>query len=210
MLTYLVIGAAIGAITGIPIGPVNVAVIDAAYRHTLRRALAVGFGGALADGLYAALGIVGVGPILDDHPSIPPILYAVSGLVLVVYGAITVRAQPVNAVAASSAKAQVPSKEMWSGFWLGFALICLNPAALVTWVLIVGSFLSGLSLEHGLAATLGVTIGSILWFTFVAYLANHGMKILGEKAIWITRIVGMLLVGYGLYSIGRAAKYWFF
>ena len=42
MLTYFLIGVAIGALTGVPIGPVNVAVIDGAYRHTLRRGMAVG------------------------------------------------------------------------------------------------------------------------------------------------------------------------
>ena len=48
MLTYFLIGVAIGALTGVPIGPVNVAVIDGAYRHTLRRGMAVGLGGARA------------------------------------------------------------------------------------------------------------------------------------------------------------------
>ena len=62
MLTFILIGVAAGALTGVPIGPVNVAVIDAAYRHTLRRAIAVGLGGACADGLYSALGILGVTP----------------------------------------------------------------------------------------------------------------------------------------------------
>src|SRR5688500_11301399 len=92
---FFLIGIAAGALTGVPIGPVNVAVIDAAYRHTFRRAIAVGCGGALADGLYAALGVLGVTPILNEYPSIPPILYAVSGVVLLIYGFFTARSQPV-------------------------------------------------------------------------------------------------------------------
>jgi len=61
---FVLIGIAAGALTGVPIGPVNVAVIDAAYRHTLRRAIMVGAGGACADGLYSALGLLGVTPVL--------------------------------------------------------------------------------------------------------------------------------------------------
>ena len=53
-----------------PIGPVNVAVIDAAYRHTFRRAIAVGLGGACADCLYSGLGACGVTPFLHDYPSV--------------------------------------------------------------------------------------------------------------------------------------------
>ena len=85
VLMFLLIGIAAGAATGIPIGPVNVAVIDAAYRHTMRRAIAVGFGGAVADMLYAGLGVLGVTPMLNNYPSVPPILYAVSGIILLVY-----------------------------------------------------------------------------------------------------------------------------
>ena len=50
VLMFLVFGVVAGAVTGVPIGPVNVAVIDAAYRHTMRRAIGVGLGGAVADG----------------------------------------------------------------------------------------------------------------------------------------------------------------
>jgi putative LysE/RhtB family amino acid efflux pump len=207
VLIYFFIGLAIGILTGVPIGPANVAVIDAAYRHTLRRAIAVGLGAAMADGLYALLGIVGTGPLLVSHPKIPPVLYAVSGFVLVVYGVLTVRAQPVTTVEGAK-KATTPSKEMWSGFTLGIALIFLNPAALVTWVVIVGSYLGDISTPAGIGATLGIAIGSFSWFTFVAYLANHGRKL--GKAMWMTRVVGVLLVGYGLFSLGKAIRYFFF
>lgn len=212
MLSYFFLGALIGALTGVPIGPVNVAVIDAAYRHTLRRAIAVGLGGAIGDGLFALLGIVGVGPFLERHPSVPPVLYALSGAVLLVYGVLTARSQPIPAVSDVQAKAQSPSGQLWSGFGLGLALIVLNPAAIVTWVIIVGSlpFMQGISTAKGLAATWGVSFGSLSWFTFVAYLSNHGKKVLGGKAVWITRVVGYLLVGYALYSLGRAIHYWFF
>jgi threonine/homoserine/homoserine lactone efflux protein len=210
MLTYFMIGAAIGAITGVPIGPANVAVIDAAYRHNLLRAIAVGFGAAIADGLYALLGILGVGPILDRHPGVPPILYGASGVVLVVYGILTIRSQPVRAAAEGATTIErTGGQRAAAGFGLGLALVVLNPAAIVTWVVIVGSFMKGVTNMQGIAAVIGISCGSFAWFSFVAYLADHGKKLLGDKAIWITRIVGILLVGYGLFSLFRAAHYLF-
>src|SRR5215475_9658135 len=101
---FFAIGVAIGALTGVPIGPVNVAVIDSAYRHTLRRAIAVGLGGALGDFVYSTLGIVGVGPYLLAYPVLPRVLYGVSGVVLIAYGAITVRTRPVTPLAAHAPK----------------------------------------------------------------------------------------------------------
>ena len=208
MLTYLVIGVTIGILTGVPIGPANLAVIDAAYRHTMRRALGVALGAAFGDALYAGVGINGIGPLIVANPAVPPILYALSGVILAVYGALTVRAQPVSPASAEAPRAPLPSEEVWSGVTVGLALILLNPAAIVTWVVVVGPYLADAQDLEGPAATLGVLVGSFTWFWFVAYLTTHGKRLMGPKAIWITRSVGIALVAYGLFSIGRAIHYW--
>lgn len=208
MLTYFVIGLAIGILTGVPIGPANLAVIDAAYRHTMRRALGVALGAAFGDALYAGVGINGVGPLIVANPAVPPILYCVSGVILAVYGALTVRAQPVSPASTEAPRAPLPSEEVWSGVTVGLALILLNPAAIVTWVVVVGPYLADAHSLEGPAATLGVLVGSFSWFWFVAYLTTHGKRLMGPKAIWITRSVGIALVAYGLFSIGRAIQYW--
>jgi putative LysE/RhtB family amino acid efflux pump len=207
VLRYFLLGAAIGAGTGIPIGPVNVAVIDTAYRHHRKRAIAVGLGGAAADLLYAFLGIVGVGPMLKENPAVPPILFALSGIVLVIYGMMTVRAKPADPTKAS-VDTEGARPYFWGGFALGAALILLNPAAILTWVVIVGSAFTNFTETQGMVAALGIGVGSFAWFSFVAFLADRGKRMLGDKTVWITRIVGFALVGYGLYSIGRAVHYW--
>lgn len=203
MLSFFLLGALIGAVTGVPIGPVNVAIIDAAYRHHVKRAIAVGLGGALGDLIYASLGILGLGPVLDSHAAVKPALYGISGVVLIAYGVATVRAKPVDPTASSASSGN--GSYFWGGLGLGLALILLNPAALIAWLLVVGSHFADASLPEGMAAAVGIFAGSFLWFTFVAYLADHGKKFLGEKALWITRVVGVLLVGFGLFSLGRAA-----
>jgi arginine exporter protein ArgO len=208
VLTYFVIGLAIGVITGVPLGPANLAVIDAAYRHTMRRAIGVAMGAAIGDMLYAGIGINGVGPLIIANPAVPPVLYAVSGVILAAYGAITVRAQPISPAVADAPRATLPSREMWSGVSVGLALILLNPAAIVTWVVVVGPYLAEAERFEGPAATLGVLVGSFGWFTLVAYLTSHGKRLMGPKAVWITRIVGLALVAYGLFSVGRAIHYW--
>jgi arginine exporter protein ArgO len=208
VLTYFLIGVSIGLLTGVPIGPTNLAVIDAAYRHTMRRAVGVALGAACGDLMYAGVGINAIGPIVEANPGIPPVLFLLSGIILAIYGALTARAQPVSPATEHAPRAHEPSKEMWSGVTVGLALILLNPAAIVTWVVVIGPHLAGASHLEGLAATVGVFIGSLAWFCFVAYLTNHGKRLMGGKAIWITRTIGIGLVLYGLFSIGRAVAYW--
>lgn len=207
MLVFFLIGFAAGALTGVPIGPVNVAVIDAAYRHTMRRALSVGMGGAIADALYCALGVAGVTPVLRSNPSIPPVLYAVSGVVLLIYGVLTVRTRPVVPVAHEAAHAVSASSETWAGFKIGITLIILNPAAIVTWVVIVGSFIPNATTTHGLVTAAGVMFGSFLWFALVAVLTQKGKSAFGEKALWIPRAVGIALIIYALYLLTNAIRY---
>jgi threonine/homoserine/homoserine lactone efflux protein len=220
VLMFFVIGVAAGALTGVPIGPVNVAVIDASYRHTVRRAIAVGLGGACGDLLYSALGVLGVTPILEQYQSVPPILYAVSGCVLLVYGFMTARsqppppAQPIEGAAASPAspggaaeKLQV-RREMWSGFTVGLALIVLNPAAIVTWVVILGTLIPvPPSHWEGLACAVGVFCGSFGWFALVAHLTHKGKHVLGDKAAWIPRVIGIGLMLYAVWLLAKAVKF---
>jgi threonine/homoserine/homoserine lactone efflux protein len=205
VLAYFLIGVALGALTGVPIGPVNVAVIDGAYRHTLRRGMAVGLGGAVGDFGFALIGVLGVGPHVIAQPGVKPVLYLVSGIVLMAYGILTVRSQP-PPPPTSPPHQSPPGKEVWSGFTVGLGLIVLNPAAMVTWVVVVGSHV-GEDIEtlEGLAAALGVFIGSLGWFSFVAYVADKGKRMMGDKAVWIARVVGIALVVYGVYSLYRAA-----
>src|SRR6185295_9992637 len=203
-------GVAAGALTGVPIGPVNVAVIDAAYRHTLRRAIAVGLGGACADFLYAALGILGVTPMLRSYAIISPILYAVSGIVLLVYGFLTARSQPVTPPHHDALAADAPENELVLGFKTGLLLILLNPAAIVTWVVITEQLTDHLgspSAPTGLLCAIGVMAGSFGWFSLVAHLTQRGKNVLGDKAAWIPRVIGVALMVYAVYLIARAVKY---
>lgn len=210
---FFLIGAAAGAITGIPIGPVNVAVIDAAYRHTMRRAIGVGLGGALADGTYAGIGMIGVKPILDAHPGIPPVLFLLSGIVLLVYGFLTARSNPAPVVPPEvphASESVMLRHEMKMGFKLGLALIVLNPAAITVWIVMMANLVPAATWGHGVACALGVMLGSFGWFALVAYLTHKGKSVLGDKAAWIPRAVGIGLMAYSLYLLFKAARYYFF
>lgn len=210
LLRFILLGAIAGAVTGVPIGPVNVAVIDAAYRHTLRRAFAVGLGGACADGLYSTLGLLGVTPVLVTYPTVRPILYAVSGVVLLVYGFLTARSQPVTPAHHEALNAPPPSDDMLVGFRTGLALILLNPAAVMTWVVItegLTKMLPEVRPINGIVCALGVMAGSFGWFALVAYLTQKGKNVLGDKAAWIPRVIGIALMGYAVYLIAMAVRY---
>jgi arginine exporter protein ArgO len=208
---FMLIGVAAGALTGVPIGPANVAVIDAAYRHTLRRAMSVALGAAAADGLYSALGVVLLSPLLVAHPTLKPIFFAVSGVLLLVYGFLTARSTPVAQTHEEARAPAEPANEVMVGVITGLALIVLNPAAIVTWVVIMGSTLPEwfpeMSTTDGFFCALGVMVGSFGWFSLVAYLTQKGKHVLGDKAAWIPRVIGVALMVYAAYLIYKAVRF---
>lgn len=209
MLTHFLIGAALGAVTGMPIGVVGAAIIDAAYRHPLRRAVGVGIGGGTGDMACAAFGILGIGPVLASSPHVPPVLYAVSGVALIAYGVQTMRGPRLRPQASPrGAHSPVGSRACRHGFAIGVGLVLANPASLVTWVVIVGGALGAAAWPEALAAVIGVGIGSAIWFVILAHIARRGARVLGEQMIWIARAAGALLMAYGLFSLARGARYW--
>jgi arginine exporter protein ArgO len=147
---------------------------------------------------------------------VPPVLYAISGVVLLVYGFLTARSQPVQPVVAAPDTTDVSAahhalamrRELWQGFSVGIALILLNPAAIVTWVVIIGQLIPPIDSNwQGLACAIGVFIGSFGWFSLVAYLTHKGKSVLGDKAAWIPRVIGIGLMCYAVYLIAKAIKY---
>ena len=143
----------------------------------------------------------------------PPILYAVSGIVLLVYGFLTARSQPVTpavpdqAPTSDSHAEMLAKRELGQGMKVGVALIVLNPAAMVTWVVIIGQLLPTIDNNwEGLACAIGVFAGSFGWFALVAYLTHKGKHVLGDKAAWIPRVVGIALMGYALWLLFKAVK----
>src|SRR5687768_12775225 len=99
MLLALLRGLVVGFVGGIPVGPVNAAVIDTAMRKCVRRALAIGAGGAFVDFLYSQVAIMGLGSLLSGAPSLATAFLGVGGVILVVLGVKTTAARPLDDVA---------------------------------------------------------------------------------------------------------------
>lgn len=209
MLTYFLIGLLLGVGTGVPMGPVSIAVIGNAYRDLRSNAILAGCGGAFADACYAALGILALGPLLERHPDVPPVLYLLSGLFLITFGVLSVRTPAPQPITVDPTVVPPAERGLMGAFATGMGLIFMNPATMVTWVVVVGSFATGLSQANGWSIVAGIGLGSASWFALVAVLAQRGKQRFGTKIAWIPRAVGMLLIVYSVFSIGRGARHWF-
>jgi threonine/homoserine/homoserine lactone efflux protein len=133
------------------------------------------------------------------YPGLPSALNALSGLALLFFAVRLHRSQAQSAMAS----AQLATGR--AGFLLGIGLVVMNPASLVTWVILVGAIAGDASGLDSLSLAIGIGAGSTAWFVSLAHAAHRGAELLGERTRWIGRISAVLLAGYGLVSLGRAA-----
>lgn len=199
MLFVFIRGLVLGLVAGLPLGPASAAVADTALRKTLPKALAIGLGGALVDIFYCMAAVAGFGVIFESHPDLKEGFLGVGGLVLIGFGLYTARNRPLGAP--TPAGSPIEARTLLASLATGVLISVANPALLVSWVLLAGTVLNGLGPLESLVAGIGVFLGVFGWFCAIGWLAHKGRVTLGEKAIWIPRTAGLLLIVYGTYLL---------
>lgn len=205
VLGAAVVGLALGAATGIPLGVLNAALVEAAARVGRRHALGIGVGGALADGAHAALAFGGLAPLLTRHAGLERSLALVSAAVVLGYAIVVVRRRaPAAAAPDRGAAAARAGGAFGRGVAIGVALTLPNPAPLLAWVAVAGA-LPAATTGAAIASAAGVLVGSAAWFAALAHLASRG-ALDGAAARWLPRAVAALLVAFAAWAAWRGLR----
>jgi threonine/homoserine/homoserine lactone efflux protein len=155
------LGVGLGVVTGMPLGVVNVAIVDAAAAGRRRFALGVGCGGASADVVHATLAFVGVGRLVMSRPELVRGLAIAAAVLIVGYAVVAWRRRPPG-------RPSSDDSSLARGFAAGFTLTLPNPGALVAWVAVASSLWPQASVVEAIALGIGVGLGSAVWFALLA------------------------------------------
>ena len=162
-----------------PLGVINLAIIDTASAGHRTAAIGIGVGGALADTLHAALAFVGVGALVTAHPDIVRVLAIVAAALIATYAVFAWRTHRRPAREPTRARSLVT----------GFLLTLPNPGALSAWVAVAAALWPDAATAEALAIAAGVGIGSAAWFVFLAYVVaklpreHRALRIIPRVAI---------------------------
>jgi len=190
-LKGLLLGLAIAA----PLGPIGALCINRTLARGFWAGLAGGLGTALADGVYASLaafGFAAFGSVLQEV-DVP--LRLGGGLFLLWLGLASLRP------AAPRPAASIGARDLIGTTAATFVLTIANPVTILSFAAIFAGL--GLGGETGaLTVTAGVFCGSLLWWAML----SGGVAALRHRlpagfALWVARISGAVLIGFGLWSL---------
>lgn len=212
-LRGFILGFAIAA----PVGPIGLLVIQRTLNRGQLAGLLSGLGAATADAFYGAIAAFGLTLVTTFLVQQQLWLGLAGGLFLCYLGARTILAQP------AAQAAQAEARSLLAAYTSTLALTLTNPLTILAFVAIFAG--AGLAADAGATAgatavmtagatagataaavllVLGVFCGSAGWWLLLSTLVGLlRTRINGAVMLWVNRVAGAVIVGFGLLAIIR-------
>lgn len=201
LIVALVTGFVTGFVVCLPIGPVNLTVINTALRKGFLSAFLVGCGAVSADMVYVSLALAGHASLPRD----PRLLTVLRGVAVVAVAGLGVRnllLKPEKFEAKAEKEAEQVNRR-WHhprSFLLGFLLAISNLGLLVLWATVTTALDSRDLVDMEIQASrwmcaIGVAIGAGTWFLTISWLVSRAHRRITPQALtWLARVCGMIFL----------------
>jgi threonine/homoserine/homoserine lactone efflux protein len=199
----------------IPVGPVNLTIINEGTRRGFLRAVLVGLGAATMDLIYCTIAFTGFSSFFGNR-MVKASMEVFSFVFLLFLGVKFLSAKTVTAptqlgAAASRIEQKIDEKlHPHSAFMTGFVRVLGNLGVLLFWIVLAANFLSRDWVEDTLAGKsaciAGVALGANLWFFALSYMSSRGQGRLSERTLLrMEHFSGICLLVLGFYHGGHIA-----
>jgi threonine/homoserine/homoserine lactone efflux protein len=200
-LELIIRGLLAGLAIAAPVGPVNVLCISRTLTKGRTAGLISGLGAAAADTLYGAVAGFSITFVIGFLIRQVFWIRLVGGFLLIGIGALYYFHRPVSLKDSLEEKRK---ESAHSDFVTAFLLNLTNPTTVLSFLAVLAAL--GMS-DHRvwwLTALVvgGIFCGSMLWWIFLALLANHFRCRFNDRAmLWMNRIAGLAIGGFGLVTM---------
>jgi threonine/homoserine/homoserine lactone efflux protein len=207
ILLALLTGFVAGLLLSMPIGPVNLTIINESSRRGFLAGMLVGLGASSMELIYCAIAFTGFSQFFKS--TIIKTSMEVFTFVFFLYlGQKFLRAKDLDAPTKFGATAQKFSMRLdeklhpESSYMTGFVRVLGNLGVLLFWIVLAANFLSRDWVADTLAAKaaciLGVAIGTNSWFCSLSFAASRGQGRLSEPTLLLMeRFSGVCLLALG-------------
>lgn len=179
------IGLVSGFVISIPVGPINLAIINEGAKRGFKWGVLIAFGAITMDIIYCGIAFAGFAGMFTTH-LLQATMQLLSFLALIYLG--------IKYLQATHLPATTKSVEMvehrlhpHTAFTIGFVRVLGNPAVLLFWIFLSAFIMSHEWIEDTWASrgacVLGMSTGAFLWFVLLSFLVSLGHRRLSEKTL---------------------------
>lgn len=167
-----------GFILSVPVGPVNVTIINEGARSGLLWGMLIGAGATVMEVIYCALAFTGFASLFDTK-GMKAALELISFVFMLYLGIRFLRASSIQAI--TRVEERFKSRlHPHSAFGTGFVRVMANPGVFLFWIVLAAHFHArewvSASRQGVISCVAGVAIGTNLWFSGLSYAVSRGHK----------------------------------
>src|SRR5208282_5670756 len=217
ILLSAVTGFVSGLLLSMPVGPVNLTIINEGARRGFVWAVLIGFGASAMDLIYCTIAFTGFSSFFDNH-MVKASMEVFSFVFMLFLGVKFLTAKTVIATTqlgdtASRIERRIDEKlHPHSAFMIGFTRVLGNVGVLLFWIVAAAYFMSHDSwftdyewVQDSIAAKgafiTAVALGANSWFCALSYGVSRGRGRFSEQTLLrMERFSGICLLGLGLYD----------
>ena len=181
-----------GLLLSIPVGPVNLTIMNEGARRGFAWAALIGLGATAMEVLYCSIAFTGFASFFGN-PMVKAAMELFSFVFMLVLGVKFLFAKSVSAPmhlsdAVDEFDAQIERKfHPHSAFWTGFVRVMANPGVLLFWIILAANFVSRDWVRDTLASKFacvgGVAAGVGSWFVGLSWIAARGYGKFSERTL---------------------------
>ena len=211
-------GAIGGLIVSIPVGPINLTIMNEGARRGFKWGLMIGLGATLMEVLYCALAFTSFASFFSrGYVGAAMQIFSFAFMLFLGFRFLMNTSVPVVEDLGHRIEHRIEEKlHPRSAFWTGFVRTMANPGVLLLWVVLGANFISrGLVEPNGrgkIACLIGVAIGVGLWFLGLSWAVALGHKKLSERSLRKMEIgsgIGLLMLAmaHGVHLVWQLARH---
>jgi len=196
MLKILLQGLLIGFSIAAPVGPIGILCINRALQGGFKAGFITGLGAATADGVYGCLISFGITQVTKWLITQQAWIHILGGIFLAYLGISTFFADPIRYTTLHQ------SYKAWQAYLSTFFLTLTNPMTILVFIgIFSGIHLPSLKTQLAFVLTLGITLGSALWWLLLSSsIVYLHVKIKTIYLRWINVFSSIVLMVYSINS----------
>jgi threonine/homoserine/homoserine lactone efflux protein len=204
-----IIGLISGFVFSIPVGPINLAIINEGAKRGFKWGVLIGFGAIAMDIIYCALAFAGFSGLFTTR-LLRATIELLSFLALIYLG---VKYLFETELASTSRSLELVEHKLHphTAFMIGFVRVLGNPSVLLFWIALSASFMShdviaDTWLSKGVCVV-GLASGAFAWFVLLSYLVSLGHRRFSAKTlVRMSHLSGACLLLVAVYVAVRLVR----